>query len=175
MSDLTETEIFDCMRDSLRSAIDECDQIAIKPLKGKIYNEFRKHIALAEGCCRQAGHWREDTRWFQWGVLLEECHKRAGDWLRGIKVRDEATGREHYRPIPEGQKHPLFVMLADNLRAMHAKLVEMETARTGRSGAIMPVPLEGAHRQIKDNYALGLPAGMHRTSSGLIIDGTATQ
>lgn len=164
MGALTEQEIFDCMATSLRSAINLCDQLATKPKRGLIYDAFRKELALVEGCCRQASTWREDTRWLPIGLMMEEAHKRAGDWIRGTK--DPVTGIR--LAIPEGQKHPLFVKLGENLKALLLMVEGLKTKATKRVGMILPhMPNPG--RNVSQ-------IGFSRSKGGLIIpDGVAVQ
>jgi hypothetical protein len=50
---------------------------------------------------------------------------------------------------------------------------QLRTRATGRIGMILPAALEGPHRQTKDNYALGLPEGMRKRASGLIVPSEA--
>jgi hypothetical protein len=157
MGDLTEAEIFDCLSDNLKSAADSCEYLARSPKKGTRYIQLRKELKLIEGACRQAGHWRVDARWLQIGLYMEEAHRRAGDWLRGVKMPDGSR-----RPIVPGQLHPLFVKLAENLRAAHRVAEEYKTKRTNRVGAILPKPLAPPLRDTR-------PAGWNKTPSGILI------
>lgn len=168
-SGLTEVEIFDCMIDSLRASIQACTDLAVKPLKGHSYRKLQEHLPLIEGCCRQVSVWREDTSWLILGMKIAEVHRRAGDWLRGI--RDPETGR--YRQISEGVRHPMFMKLAELLRSMLNSAQTHRTRATRTMGPILPTPLSGPHRQVRDNYAVHLPPGMVRRESGLIISGDA--
>lgn len=153
MGALTEIEIFDCMSENLRTAIDACEKLATVPLKGPVYDRFRKALGLVEGCCRQAGGWREDSRWYPIGMLMEEAHRRAGEWLRGVKGPD---GRR--RPIPFGEKHPLFVRLAEEgLRPLQKVIDDLRTKATGRVGMILP------------EAGAPLMAGVVRRESGLLV------
>jgi hypothetical protein len=140
------------MYDNLRTAIDACEKLATAPLKGPVYNQFRAALKLVEGACRQASAWREDTRWLPVGLMMEEAHKRAGEWLRGIK---QADGKR--RPIPFGEKHPLFVKLAENLRGLLKIVDELRTKATGRVGMILP------------EAGAPIMAGMARRESGLLV------
>jgi len=172
MGDLSEVEIFSCMAENLRLAAQHCADLAVKPLKGPIYNDFRKELRLVEGCCKQASQWREDTRWLPIGLMMAECHKRAGDWLRGVK--DPVTGRRV--KIAEGQRHPLFLKLAENLRAIHREVEKLRAARTGRIGMILPELQPAPTRTQGRQMQVILPPGMHQTRSGLIIpDGVSAQ
>lgn len=163
MGALTETEIFSCMADNLRLAAIDCDLLATEPLKGPIYDRFRRELKLVEGCCRQASAWREDTRWLPIGLQMEECHRRAGEWLRGEKMPDGSR-----RLIPYGQKHPLFLKLAANLRALHMVVEALRTRATGRIGMILPDAMPGPHREHRPQRVL-IPPGLSQRASGLIV------
>lgn len=138
MSDLTEVEILDCLRTNLRAAIQHCEDLANLPAQGPTYIQFRKELKLIEGSCRQIAHWREDSRWLQLGLIMEEAHQRAGKWIR----------KHHPRP--------LFLKLAENLRAMIMACHNLETMKTGKRGPILP--------EISHNHA-----EVRKTPSGLII------
>ena len=144
MGALTEVEIFDQMDTSFRLAIELCDKLARLSLKGLNYDRFRKQLRLIEGCCKQANTWREDTRWLMFMKMMADTHQRAGDWLRGIKQPDGSRVK-----IAEGQLHPAFVMLADNLRAMHKAALQIRHSKTGRVGMILPTPLAPPHRDTR--------------------------
>lgn len=141
MAHLTEAEIFDCLETNFRLAAEHCEDLAKLPRKGPTYKKLIEELKLIEGACRQASVWREDTRWLRLGLMMEEAHKRAGDWLRG--VAQAGGGR---RAIPEGVKHPLFMKLAANLRAALALAEETRTKKTGHLGSILPEIMRGAHR-----------------------------
>lgn len=153
---MTEVEIFDQMNASFKLAIELADKLARYPLKGLNYDALRKQLRLIEGCCKQANTWREDTRWLTFMSLCAECHKRAGDWLRGVRMPDGSRIK-----FAEGQLHPAFSMLAENLKAMHKAAIRMRTGRTGRTGMILPAPLPPPHRDTR-------PVGF-RKPSGIII------
>lgn len=161
MGALTETEIFDQMNHSFRQAVELADKLARLPLKGVNYDALRKQLRLIEGCCKQANTWREDTRWLTFMSMCAECHKRAGDWLRGILV--PGGGRIK---LNEGTLHPAFVMLADNLRAMHKAAEMIRTGKTGRRGMILPDMLEGPHR---DTRPVGFRKMPNMNNGGIII------
>ena len=120
MSDLTEVEIFDCVKTHLRAAAEHCLDLARKPLQGPSYVKLREELKLVEGACRQAGHWREDSRWFAIGLQMEEAHRRCGFWLRGKHPR------------------PLFAKLAEALVDAYNLVELLRTAKTGRRGMILP-------------------------------------
>lgn len=163
MGALTEQEIFDRMIGCLKASIDCCIHLATSPHRDYHYDRLRKNLRLAGDACRQAAQWREDARWLTNDRLLTECHKRAGDWLRGYK--DEAGERIHYsrRDI-----HELFTMLARNLAALHNSVVDLKTRATGRRGMILPI----VHRDTRTQgraVAVKLPPGMMQRASGLVV------
>ena len=163
MGALTEREIFDCMDTNLGLAVQHCEDLARLPAKGETYIKFRENLKLIEGACRQASAWREDTRWLSHGMLMAEAHKRAGDWLRGS--RDPMGTRVK---LANGMTHPLFMKLADNLRAFRKIVEQLRTRRTHRTGIILPVALPGPHRDTRPSR-VSLPEGMKQTKSGLIV------
>lgn len=159
MSDLSEVEVIDRMRTSLREAIQASADLATMSRKGPTYNRLREHLALVEGSCRQLAVFRQDTRWYTFGMMMAECHKRAGDWLRGWK--DPKTGRRHHwRP---GEKNKLFLILEANLKAIYQMAEAVRTQKTGTVGMILPAePTE--HRRV------GAPVnGYSVTPGGIII------
>jgi hypothetical protein len=157
MGALTEPEIFDQMNASFRQAIELSDKLARLPSKGLNYDALRKQLRLIEGCCKQANTWREDTRWLTFMRLCAECHRQAGDWLRGVKMPDGSRVK-----FNEGALHPAFVMLADNLRAMHKAAEKIRTEKTGRMGMILPTMLPAPHRDTR-------PVGFRAVSNGGVI------
>lgn len=158
MSDLTETEIIDRMQSSLREAIQASQDLAISSRKGPTYSRLREHLGLVEGCCRQLSVWREDSRWLKIGMLMSECHKKAGGWLRGYK--DPRTGQRVHFGIKA--QNPLFSMLAVNLIGIYEMAELIRTAKTGKLGMILP-EMPNAERRI------GAPVMGHRISTGGII------
>jgi hypothetical protein len=156
MGALTEVEIFSCLSENFALAAQYCDDLARLPRKGPTYHKLRECLKLIEGAARQAGYWRQDARWLQIGLYAEEVHKRAGGWLRGYKVNGI------HITIREGQLHPLFVKLAENLRAGYAKAEEFRTKATGRIGTILPKVQPGPHRDT-------VPVGWRRGNAGLIL------
>ena len=160
MGALTETEIFDRMATSLTLAAELCDQLAKIPLKGPTYNRLRTELRLIEGCCKQAAAWREDTRWLPIGRSMAECHQRAGDWLRGIKMPDGSRVK-----LAAGTMHPCFEMLAKNLRALKRVADDTKNKATNKLGMILPTPLAAPHR---DTVPVGYRAP-NVSKGGIII------
>lgn len=120
---LTEREIFDRLKGCVRAAISDCEKVATRPESGAAYISLRANLKLAEGCCRQAAHWREDTRWLEPGRKMEQAHQIARAWL--------------HRPTVQSKK--LFTGLAAALRKILGDLERVETMATGRVGAILPI------------------------------------
>lgn len=129
MTALTESEIMSCLAENFRLAAEDCEKLAKLPAQGPTYNVFRQRLKLIEGAARQAGHWREDSRWFQVGMDMGKLHQKCGDWIRGRYPRE------------------LFLKAATALRQLHASTEKLRHDRTGRRGAILPDALEGPHRQ----------------------------
>jgi hypothetical protein len=163
MGALTEAEIFSCLSENFVLAAQHCEDLARLPRKGPSYSALRNELRLIEGAARQASVWRQDTRWLQIGLYVAEAHKRAGDWLRGYRL---PSGQRV--AIREGQLHPLFVKLAENLRSGHRKAEEFRTKATNRVGMILPKPVvnAGPHRETT-------PVGYRKTVGGLLIPGSA--
>lgn len=157
-STLTEVEIFARMRESLALAAEHCDHLAVESLRGPIYEKLRDELALIEGCCQQASAHREDTRWLPISLLMAECHKKAGGWLRGYKINGVTV------KFASGHINPLFRMLADNLRAMIKAIDQTKNQRTGRVGMILPDMLPGPHRETRQ-HRVQLP----RTPGGILL------
>ena len=157
MGRLTENDIFSCLIENFRLAAENADKLAHVPLKGQVYDEFRKQLQLIEGACRQASAWREDTRWLPIGLMIAEVHQRAGDWLRGIKQADGTRVK-----IRDGELHPLFVRLADNLRALQTAAEKTRNSKTGRVGMILPAVQAGPHRDTR-------PVGWIPNSGGALL------
>ena len=94
-------------------------------------------------------------------MYMAETHKRAGDWLRGYKTPDGVRVTHK-----EGTLHPLFMKMADNLRMGKAEADRLRTAKTGRSGVILPNPQAAPHR---DTRPAGWNPPERRTRGGIII------
>lgn len=155
----TEQEVLACLSENFWLAAENCEKLAVSPKRGLIYREFRDQLSLIEGASRQMGYYRGgDARWLQIGLQVAHAHKRAGDWLRGVPQ----PGGGH-RPLTEGQKHPLFMLLADNLRKGAALAQDLRGKKTGRTGPILPVVQPLPHQRETS------PVGWRSTVSGLVI------
>lgn len=160
MGDLTETEIFDCIRSNARLAAEHCDDLARQPREGETYDRLRTELKLIEGACRQASAWRGDTRWLPLGLAMEEAHCRAGDWLRGCKVMGQRIR------LAERHNFECFTALAKNLRTVAASMEKLQHARTNRRGMILPDQKPAPFRDTR-------PVGFTRSLGGVLIPGSA--
>lgn len=159
MAQPTERDILDCLSENFRLAAENCEALATAPKRGRIYRDLRDQLSKIETCCRQMGYYRGgDARWLPIGRMMAEAHKRAGDWLRGVKQPGGG-----YRPLTEGQRHPLFLKLADNLRKGHKMANGLRDQKTGRTGPILPVVQPLPHQRETT------PVGWRRTAGGLVI------
>lgn len=126
---VTEREILVRLVENFRLAAESCEDLAVLPARGPTYAKLIEQLKLAEGCCRQVAYYREDSRWFSMGLYMEEAHKRAGGWLR-----------MHPRTVESNVAHPLFKLLAENLRAALKRAEELRDKATGVRGMILPEP-----------------------------------
>ena len=160
MGMLTEQEIFDCLRDNFKSAIRHCESLAREPRKGATYRVLRDNLRLIEGAAKQAAAWRADARWLRISFMMGEAHKRAGDWLRGIKG---PNGRRI--PLAPGHLHPNFMALAENMRKGLSISEGYRTRATHARGPILPVQLPAPHRDTRPVHV----SGFKPTAYGLLI------
>ncbi len=136
---VSEREIISCMKENFRLSAECCDLLAVVPARGLVYERLRAHLSLIEGCCRQVAWYRGDTRWLPMGMLMEQAHRRSGNWLRTMPRTENVN-----------TAHPLFLKLAENLRAGQRMAERLETAATGKLGLILPeaavnLPTIGGH------------------------------
>jgi len=151
MLNYTEQELLQSLKDNLHLAAEDCDKIAIHPFRGFVYDSMRKKLKEIEKLCNQVGKYRDgDCRWFPIGIAMNQVHEKCGYWLRNTSSKDARA-----------QAIPLFQKLAENLRALHYQILELEYKRTGHIGPILPKVKEAPHRQNK-------PVVVKRPS-GLII------
>lgn len=137
MSHLTENEVLDRMRTSLGEAIQASRDLAIRSRYGAPYQRLRDHLSLIEGCCRQMAAFRGDATWLPLGIMMAECHKRAGGWIRGYSHQGV-----HIVMAP-GQTNEVFLSLASKLSLMLGVVNAHAAAKTGTLGPVLPAkPLE---------------------------------
>ncbi len=177
MGVLTESDIISCLVENSRLAAECCDHLAVRQKKGRSYRELRDYLANVEGACRQMAHWRGHAKgWLEIGEAMHKAHTFAGDWIRGIpyeELQPDGTWKRRHRPIPLGQQHPLFVMLAAKLRELLVKVHALKDSATGVRGPVLPdIPRE--ERRV--GAPVQVPHGMHLLRSGLVVpDGVAAQ
>ena len=161
MSYLTEVEIFDRMKASLRTAIEACEQLAIEPYKGPMYLHFREHMKLVDGCCRQASAWREDTRWLNIANLIFKSRTMAGNWLRGEEVVRKPDGGSAvmFARLNAPHAYKCFTTLAQNLKQIELMADKTKNEATGVRGAILPTPLADPNRE-RTHFASRTPGGV---------------
>ena len=152
MSALTEIEIFNCLSENFKLAAEHCEDLAKLPAKGPTYKKLIEELKLIEGACRQAGYWRQDDRWFRIGIYAEECHKKAGGWLRTFAPSK------------------YFLKLAEALRAGHVKAEEFKTKKTGQTGMLLTELNVGHEAPLRHQpISVILPKPEPRKSPGGII------
>ena len=108
---------------------------------------------------------------------MADAHRFAGDWLRGVPDTEVIDGveRKIHRQLKMGEKHPLFVKLAENLRFALANAKELKDKATGVLGPVLPEIRANGRRQGAP-VSVVLPPGMIKTASGLIVpQGMASQ
>lgn len=155
----TEQQVLECLTDNCRKAAEYSEQLAKSPKRGQIYLKFRECLSLVEGAARQTAYYRGgDARWLEIGIRMAEAHKRAGDWLRG--VQQPGGGR---RPLPEGQKHPLFMKMADNLRKCGKLADDLRTKKTNRRGPILPTMRQPTSQRPTT------PIGWTKSAGGILL------
>lgn len=156
---VTEREILSRLKEVFKRAAEHCDKLAVLPARGPTYRKLREDLQIAENCCRQVAYYRDDARWLQVGLYMEEAHKRAGGWLR-----DKSMPRTPNSNLA----HPLFLKLAENLRAGAKSAERLETLATGRVGQILPKPMRAPDR------TQGRLVQVRKSPGGIIIpDGVA--
>ena len=158
MSELTEHEMLDRLKSTLRQAAERCRRLGIHPMRGFIYDAMRKDLKQIETDCTAMAFYRgSDARWLSIGQMMEEAHRRAGDWLR-----------QHQTAAARALTIPKFNKLAENLDFLLTTIIKLETSATGTVGPILPAVLPAPHRPGR-NVQVALPANMGRRPSGLIV------
>lgn len=127
---LQEHEIFSSLRDNFRLCGERCDAIARFGALGGGWMEISRALDQIEGALRQAGHWRGDARWLRLAPLY-------------VKAKD--VGRTLYLTNQWDAFRKFGLIFAHGL----ARVEEMQTKATGRSGPILPTrpdpPKESVH------------------------------
>lgn len=145
---LGETEIFDRLRDTLRSAITHCGELATLPAQGPTYLAMIVELELIEGASRQMGFNRGDARWTAFGFEMHAFRKRIGDAIRASHARK------------------IFLHMQGMMEGALVEALKLKDAKTGRRGVITPKQRPGPHRDtrpvyIKNPSGLIMPAAVH--------------
>lgn len=162
MGALTEAEIFDCLETNFRLAAEDCEKLA-KKQRGNVYARLREELRLIEGAAQQAKYWRQDARFTLIEAFAAKAAELSGGWLRGVKLPNGM-----YAKIPDGQRHPYFMRLAEILRGEHQKLKDLRDKKTGRVGLILPKVRTETRTEGRPIQVL-LPDAMAKRESGLIV------
>jgi hypothetical protein len=150
MGALTEIEIWDCLKENLAGAADDCEIIARQPSSGPEFVRMRQRLKLCEGACRQLSVWRQDTRWLPLGLKMEQAHQKAREWL--------------HRPSVKSKK--LFALLASALRKLARDTEILHKKATGRVGMILPK----VQREIRTaGRPMQVPANFQTTTGGILL------
>lgn len=143
MTERSEYEILDEMKNAILEAMDSCKTLATSWRKGQPYDRLRKHLQIIEDDCRIVGGFRLDQRWLDIGMQMGMAHKYAGGWLRGYTVPGGPNGkhlRVHWEP---GKLNQMFVMLGMNLGQLYESVERLAVAKTGTMNPIVqPLPSE---------------------------------
>lgn len=137
MSELTEVEVWDRLRTSLRAAIDLSKKLAFIPAQGPNYQQLIIELQYVEDASRQMGAMRSDMRWHRFGYEMASFHQRAGDIIRSYGARQ------------------IFLRMAKTMEFMLARVDELKTAKTGRLGMILP-KVQALHRDTRPVHHSGL-------------------
>lgn len=142
---MTDNEVWDHLRTTLRSAIDHCGLLATLPAKGPTYRKIIVDLQALEGSARDFGNRRQDARWNLFGWEMECFHQRIGDAIR----------QQHARKI--------FLHMQAMMKGALEAAEKMKDAKTGRLGPITPV-VRPVHRDTRPVYV---------RPSGLLVPSTA--
>lgn len=147
---LTSADIFALLVERFSEAESICKEMAKspRPAANRRYLRLIEVCKEIEGCCRQAGHFRENHEWW---ALAEQVHFlqiRMGDWIRA-KHRGEMQKR-------------LFAKAAETMARLRWSALRKRDAKHGRIGSILPEIGRGPDRQ----RAVQVPG---RTPGGLIL------
>ena len=157
MSDLTEVEIIDCMKTSLKSAANHCRQLAKLangelPNQGSTYDALREDFKLIEGCCQQLTHWRENYKWNVFSAKIVE--------LRGWSLKFlDGTAKSCKKFLDLANLFDLFLTIAEDL----------ERRAHGARGPILPALLPDPNVRHRPVQVLTTPRGELVTQGGIIL------
>lgn len=163
MSTLTEAEIYDRLKTSIAEARDACKNLAVRSKEGRDYSALRDSLKLIEGCCTQMAVHRADYRWLPVGIKIAECHKRAGDWLRGFTVNGTRVA------WAKGVQNEAFIKLDQVLEQLGVMADKIRDEKTGIKGPILPASMLATAPRKEGRLAMFNPSG--KKPNGLILPG----
>lgn len=137
---LTEHEIWNHLRETLRSAISHCGQLAILPAMGATYRAMITELQDIEGSARMFGFYRRDARWNAFSLEMAAFHRRIGDAIRA----------HHARTI--------FKTMQGMMQGALDYAEKVQSAKTERRGPILPKLKAAAHRDTRPVYVR--PSGL---------------
>lgn len=122
------------MTERFQEAASICNEMAAsaRPAANRRYLRLIEVCKEVEGCCRQAGHWRENHEWW---LLADDVHRlqiMMGGWIRA-KHRGEAQKR-------------LFAKAAATMAKLKGAAKRKRDAAHGRLGMILPEEASGPLR-----------------------------
>lgn len=146
MANLSDSELFDRLKTSLRSAIQHTKNLAVLPAKGPTYRMLVAELKLIEGSCRQIQWAREDMRWGAVANTMENFHQRVGDAIRHHNARN------------------VFLVMANIMERTLYQADQLQHAKTGVRGPILPKVQPGPHRETRP---------VHISQGGIILPDAA--
>jgi hypothetical protein len=151
LADRTEPEIFSLMRDKLRSATAHCKALALLPLQGPTYRLLREELKDIEELCRQAGYYRDDSRWFRIGLVWEQIHQKSREWIVAHNPRKD------------------FLWLAERCEALDRAVDDLQHKATGKLGMILPPVPRAERTEGRPMQVLMTPGGDAVTMGGILL------
>jgi hypothetical protein len=123
---LSSNDIFSLMVERLREAETICIEMSktARPAANRRYLRLIEVCKEIEGCCRQAGHFRENHEWWQLADDIHFLQIKMGGWIRA-KHRGEAQKR-------------LFAKASETMSRLRWSALRKRDAGHGRLGAILP-------------------------------------
>ena len=104
-----------------------------RPAANRRYLRLIEVCKEIEGCCRQAGHFRENHEWWELAEDIHFLQIKMGQWIRA-KHRGEAQKR-------------LFAKAAETMGRLRWSAMRKRDAAHGRVGAILPDVIADSSRQ----------------------------
>jgi hypothetical protein len=138
------------LRDRLASAVLHAAALAVLPAKGPTYVKLRADLKRIEQTARMIAYNREDARWLQIGMRMNEVHRLTGHLIR-----------RHY-------PHAYFREIETWLRQLFQISDSLQHGATGRVGMILPKPRATTRTQDRQIQVI-LPDSMRPQSTPQLI------